>query len=134
MLTLVKEEVQRAIKNDFAMLMDFDFQQFPKCDYQWNEFLLETIVKYYFDEYNIIHPAITDRRYQKGIIVTKQSGLKSYSQVVANLMKTTGKTVMSTSQFLSFLVVNNLAIRVIPNELENSEYVKKEGDYFLVVS
>lgn len=133
-LTRVKEEVQSAITNDFAMLMDYDFQQFPECDYQWNEFLLETIVKYYFDEYNIIHPAITDRRYQKGIIVTKQSGLKSYSQVVANLMKTTGKTVMSTSQFLSFLVVNNLAIRVIPNELENSEFVKKEGDYFMVVS
>lgn len=133
-LMLVKEKVHRAITDDFAMLTDFGFQQFPKCDYQWNEFLLETVVKHYFDEYRIVHPAVTDRRYQKGIVVTKKSGLKSYSQVVANLMKTTGNTVMTTSQFLSFLVVNNLAIKVIPTELENSDYVKKEGDNFVVVS
>ena len=74
-----------------------------------------------------------NRRYQRGIIVKKELGLYSYPEIVAYKMKLTGSEMMTESQFLSFLVVHNLARKVIPNELTNSDYVKKEGEYYITV-
>ena len=48
-------------------------------------------------------------------------------------MTETGNHKMSESQFLSFLVVNNLARMAIPNELTNSEYIRKDGEFYCTI-
>lgn len=101
--------------------------------YEWNEFLLETVIKKSFPEFEIIQPMMKDRRYQKGILVMKNDALTSYPQVVAKKMKKYGYTRLSESQFLSFLIVNNLARKAIPNELSNNDYIRKDGDFYYVV-
>ena len=73
------------------------------------------------------------RRYQKGILVLDDKGLTSYAQIVASKMKQYGYEKMSESQFFSFLAVNNLARKAIPNELSNNDYIRKEGDTYCVI-
>ena len=132
-LDSVRYLIEENLENDILPLMSVDFDEFPKWEYPWNEFIVETIIRKYLVEFDVIQPAIKDRRFQKGIIVKKELKITSYSQVVARKMIATQNEKMTESKFLSFLVVHNLTRKVIPNELVNSDYVKKEGDYYCVV-
>ena len=137
----VQENIQRIIKDIIVRNMDdgvlpianLEFEEFPDWSYDWNEFLLETFVEKCFEDIVVVQPAMKDRRYQKGILVMSDKGLKSYPQVVAHKMKQYGYETLSESQFFSFLVVNNLARKVIPNELGNNEYIKKTGDKYSLI-
>ena len=98
-----------------------------------NEFILETVIKKELSDYEVIQPIMKDRRYQRGIVVRKEENINSYAQIVAKRMTETGNHKMSESQFLSFLVVNNLARMAIPNELTNSEYIRKDGEFYCTI-
>ena len=63
---------------------------FPVIKYEWNTFLLETIVKKYLREYKIISPDFKDRRYQKSIIVGDKYDVHSYPELVAVILKEKG--------------------------------------------
>lgn len=129
----IDDAIINKMENDILPLANIEFNDFPELDVEWNEFLLETYVKKYCLELDVIHPVMRDRRYQKGIIVKRTSGLSSYPQIVATIMKLFGYEVMSESQFLSFLVVHNLARKTIPNELCDSDYIKLvDGNYVLI--
>ena len=49
------------------------------------------------------------------------------------MMERFGIDNISESKFLSFLVVHNLTKKMIPNELSNSDFVKKVGDSYVRV-
>ena len=132
-LTVVKEIILRKMDQGVLPIANVDFDDFPDWSYDWNEFLLETLVEKYFDDIVVVQPTMKDRRYQKGIIVMSDKGLTSYPQVVAHKMRQYGYETMSESQFFSFLVVNNLARKAIPNELGNNEYIKKAGDKYSLI-
>lgn len=119
--------------NGLLPIANLDFDDFPDWDFEWNEILLETIVVKYMPEFAIIQPCMKDRRYQKGILVMADSGVCSYPQIIAKIMKQSGYEKMSESQFLSFLIVNNLTRKTIPNELNSNEYIQKEGDCYCIV-
>ena len=114
-------------------MANLEFDDFPEWKFEWNEFLLETIIDKYCSRFEVIQPIIKDRRYQKGILVMNDMGLSSYPQVVARKMKQCGYERMSESLFFSFLVVNNLTRKTIPNELNGNEYIRKEGDIYCLV-
>lgn len=129
----VRLSIDDGFENDILPLISIELDEFPEWDYSWNEFILETIIKKYLKELDVIQPTMRDRRYQKGIVVKKELNIKTYPQVVARKMVATGNGKMTESQFLSFLVVHNLARKVIPSELANSDYVKKDGEYYCVI-
>lgn len=129
----LKSLINSKMDNGILPLINIEFDDFPACEFEWNEFVLEAIVRKYYNELDIIQPSLKDRRYQRGVIVKKETDLFSYSQIVARKMLLIGKCKMTTSQFLSFLIINNLARKVIPSELNNSEFVKKEGDYYIII-
>ena len=129
----MKSYIIEECEDGILSLINIELDDFPEWDREWNEFVIETIIKKYFSELVVIQPSMKDRRYQRGIIVKKELGLNSYPEIVAHKMKKTGKEMMTESQFLSFLIVNNLSRKVIPNELSNSDYVKKDGEYYVVV-
>jgi hypothetical protein len=126
--------IEIKMENGFLSLINMEFDEFPDWNYSWNEFIIESIVKNYMPEYEVIQPTMKDRRYQRGIIVRKDTALITYPQIVATKMKLSGYEKMTESQFLSFLVVHNLARKFIPNELANSDYVKKDGDFYSIMS
>ena len=130
---IIRKKLELLMEDGVLPLMNIDMDEFPDIEYQWNEFLLETIIQKLFDDIVIIHPAIRDRRYQKGIAVLKEKGIDCYSQVVAYKMEQCGIDAMPESQFLSFLVVQNLTKKMIPNELSNSDYIKKDGEFYIRV-
>lgn len=129
----IKGYIIDANNEGFLPLMSLEMDKLPKWENEWNEFVIETIIKKYYPDLLIIHPVTRDRRYQRGIIVKKSMALNSYSEIVAYKMKAVGCTRMTRSQFLSFLVAHKLARKVIPSELSNSDYVKKDGEYYVVV-
>lgn len=129
----VKMIIEHDCEDGILPLLNMGFDEFPEWDNEWNEFAVETVVRKYYPDFTVVQPSRTDRRVQRGIIVRKDKNLTTYSQVVAYKMNVTGNTIMTESQFLSFLVLNNLAHKVIPNELANSDNVKKEGDYYCVI-
>ncbi|RRC92218.1 hypothetical protein EII25_05355 [Erysipelotrichaceae bacterium OH741_COT-311] len=122
------------LANGILPLMDIEFDDFPKLDIEWNEFLIESLIRKYYLDLDVIHPVMKDRRYQKGIVVKKVSGLISYPQVVATVMKSFGYEVMSESQFLSFLVLHSLSRKTIPIELRDSDYIKYDGKNYVLVT
>lgn len=124
--------IKEKMENGILSLINLDMDEFPDWEYSWNEFIIESIVKKYYTELDVIHPIIRDRRYQRGIIVEKEKQFSSYSQIVAYKMIITGCQKMTESQFLSFLIVHNLARKAIPSELNKSEFIKKERDFYIV--
>ena len=129
----IKEKIDLLMNDGILPLMSIDMDVLPEIEYQWNEFLLEAVIDLFYDDMLIVHPTIKDRRYQRGIVVLKEKNIDSYSHIVAHMMERFGIEAMTESQFLSFLVVHNLAKKMIPNELNNSDYVKKEGDLYIRV-
>ncbi|SEP84465.1 RNA polymerase, alpha chain C terminal domain [Lachnospiraceae bacterium RM5] len=129
----VSQIIEERIEDGILPLLNIDFDDFPEWEYQWNEFVLETLVERCYDNLKVIQPTMKDRRYQRGILVSKELNITTYPEIVANKMLLTGNEKMSESQFLSFLVIHNLARKAIPNELDNSDYVKKDGEYYFVL-
>lgn len=129
----VKRCIIEESEEGILSLMNLEMDEFPEWEYEWNEYVMETVVKRYYSDLIVVQPSIKDRRYQRGIVVNKELGLNSYTEIVAYKMKSTGNEKMTESQFLSFLVVHNLARKVIPNELSNSDHVKKDGEYYVAV-
>lgn len=109
-----------------------DFEDLPEIEYEWNEFILCTILDNMYEDIKIITPLINDRRYQKGIVTLKTSGLNSYAEVVAHVMISNNILELSESQFLSFLIIHGLSKKAIPKELSTSEYIKFENGMYKI--
>ncbi len=119
-------------ENYISLINFFDFSDFPEVEYEWNTFLLEKIVTYFIPELIIINPVNKDRRFQRAIIIKRELGINSYSELVAYIFKNKNYTSLSEGKFLSFLVVNGLAYKIIPKEIGNSDYFKIEKDYYIL--
>ncbi len=121
-------------KNDIFSLLNYDdFSEYPNIGYEWNEFILGSIIDEFIDDIVIIQSLSKDRRYQKGIAVKKSSGLNTYQEIIANVLIANNIQKIGESQLLSFLISNRLTRKVIPIELRNSEYIKYENNSYEVL-
>ena len=93
-----------------------DFENLPSIQYEWNSFLLVSIIKKYELGFRLVSPVIKDRRYNKEIIVLKDSGYYHLDDIVYNLLAKNGINFIDESNLLSFLVINHLVSKVIPKE------------------
>lgn len=125
--------IKERVENGILPLINIDLDDFPDIGIDLNEFMLETMVKKYCNDYDVIHPVMKDRRYQRGILVDKSKNIKTYPQIVASVMDNLGYREMPESHFLSFLLLHNLARKVIPSELEDSDYIKKDGENYVLI-
>jgi hypothetical protein len=78
----------------FCKLSDYD--RFPHCQYQWNGFLLESLLCKYDLCFRIINSQVRDRRNQKGIIVPDDSPYVTMEDLVLDVLK--GEECMSISE------------------------------------
>jgi hypothetical protein len=133
-IDLIKEHLINILQDNYYIsLLEFDdFSDLPEIDYEWNSFLLETVINKYVPELKIVCPDYKDRRYQRSLIVKSELGIQSYSELVAYVFKRNGYTSLSEGKFLSFLVVNGLAYKIIPKEIQNSNYFKLEKEYYVL--
>lgn len=107
-----------------------DFDGLPEMNYEWNSFLLVSIIRQYKLGCKLISPAIKDRRYNKEIIVCADSPFQALDDVVEDMLKKNGIFYIDESNLLSFLVVHRLVSKVIPKELYDSGKLKYSDGYF----
>ena len=124
---------QKISKNFYLSMIGFsDFELFPKIEYEWNSFLLISIINRYDVGFKVISPVIKDRRYNKEIIVDGSTEYKDLSDVVLALLVQAEINVIDEASLLSFLVVHHLVSKVIPKELYDSKKLNYSDGYFSV--
>ena len=109
-----------------------DFENLPVIPYEWNSFLLVSIIKKYELGFRLVSPAIRDRRYNKEIIVAKDSSYYHLDDIVYDLLVKNGINYIDESNLLSFLVINHLVSKVIPKELVDSKNLNYADGYFKI--
>jgi hypothetical protein len=82
--------------------------------------------------FRLVSPAIRDRRYNKEIIVLKDSGYYHLDDIVYDLLVKNGINFIDESNLLSFLVFNHLVSKVIPKELVDSNILNYADGYFKI--
>ena len=118
---------------DYQSSLEFDdFEDFIDVGYEWNTFLLASIVENCEMGFKIVQPQTRDRRYQKGIIIEANSSTDTYDGIVAATMKYHGIESLRENQFLSFLVLNHLTTKATPRELQLSDVIKYENETYSV--
>lgn len=113
-----------------SMLGCDDFENLPSIRYEWNSFLLVSIIKKYELGFRLVSPTIRDRRYNKEIIVSKDSNYYHLDDIVYTLLEKNGINFIDESNLLSFLVINHLVSKVIPKELFDSKILNYSDGYF----
>lgn len=107
-----------------------DFEKFPSIQYEWNTFLLISLIKRYDLGYKTVSPVINDRRYNKEIIVPSNSEWNDLCDIVISLMKENNIVVIDEADLLSFLIIHHLVAKIIPKELYDSEKINYADGYF----
>ncbi len=109
-----------------------DFENLPSVEYEWNTFLLVSIIKKYGLGFRLVSPVMKDRRYNKEIIVPKESSYNRLDDIVYDLLSKNGINFIDESNLLSFLVINHLVSKVIPKELLDSKILNYSEGYFKI--
>ncbi len=120
-------------EHDYLSMIGFeDFSDFPSIPYEWNSFLLISIIKKYHLGMKLISPAIKDRRYNKEIIVVENSKQTKLDDIVYDLLIKNNINFIDESNLLSFLVINHLISKVIPKEIFDSKCLNYADGYFKI--
>lgn len=128
---LVKSYTDRTGYYAIASIRDFD--AYPDIGYEWNPFLLETIISKYFDEYKVLSPVVKDRRYQRGIIVKANLGLNSYDELVYNILIDDGKNEYTEIELFSLLSRKDLVYKKIPQDIITADFFKYRNERYILV-
>lgn len=96
----------------------FNYDEFPGLLYEWNSFLLESIINEFDIGFRVISPQLRDRRFQHGIIIFDKSPYKSLEDLVIELISKEGITSLSESKLLKYLRrLGLVTMNRIPQEL-----------------
>ncbi len=99
-----------------------------------NEFFMESLINEYGLGWRVVQPRIKDRRYQKGILVHDDVLISEYAELIAKILNENCITSLSESQLLSYLQIHQLAGKVLPKELFDSEYFKRDDGGYILIS
>jgi hypothetical protein len=127
--------ILNSICNDLGIISAinmYDFSQFPKINYEWNSFLLTSIIEHYDIGFKIVNPKNIDRRYQKSIIVRNDKNYNQLDEIVDAYLIQNGINEISENNLLSFLLLNHLIRKVIPKELYESQIINYADGMFYV--
>ena len=109
---------------------NFDsWEELPEIKYEWTPFLLHSIIDKYSEVYKTIEPEITDRRYEKGVIVNKNSEINNYTDIIIDLLQQLNIKTISERELLSLMILQGLT-NYIPKEVYNSEKIEYVNENF----
>ena len=84
---------------------------------------MRSIVDRYLECFRIIETKAKDRRYERGIIIDRESTIEDYSDFVARYLRAKGYIEVAENKMLSILILNNLTYKLIPKELYSSDKI-----------
>lgn len=133
-LNQLKECLSAAVDNSgylpFGSITEFE--SFPRSTYEWNGFLLESLIIEFDLGVGIIYPQVHERRVQKGIIVPQGSRYNTFDQLVAALLKENGVLSLPETKLLAFLNAHGLMTSMLPQELFNCESMIYKNEIFTI--
>ena len=132
-LEIIENHMEFRLSRGFLSLFDEDFDGYPEIKYEWNSFLLRSIIDKFFSNYKIVEQRQKDRRFERGIVLRADSTINNYVELVIWLMKKNGFTELSENKMLSLLVVNGLTYKIIPKELYASDKLIFRNEMFSIL-
>lgn len=116
----------------YGIFSIYNYDQFPPAPYEWNEFLLQTVLEVYALGFTILEPNTKDRRYKRGIIVPDSCSCRSFEELVIDQMKADHIHSVPEDEFSSYLRRKGLVLTSnIPQELFDGEGVRLEKGAFV---
>ena len=109
-----------------------DYETFPQCGYQWNGFLLESLIAEFGFGFRVISPRVKDRRFHKGLIVPENSRYNSFEELVAGLMKDNGYNAIDKAGMTRFLREQGIINNRLPRELYECDGIRFRNEAFIV--
>ena len=110
----------------------YNYDSFPQVEFEWNEFLLQTIMEKYDLGYKLLEPNTKDRRYKRGIIVPDICSCNSFEEFVIEQLKKDSIQAMPETEFSSYLRRKGLVLTTnIPQELYEGDGVRLENGTFI---
>lgn len=110
-----------------------DFENYPEIEFEWNTFLLESVITKYLNKYRVVAPTIKDRRYQRNIIVKKSLGIKNFEELIVYVMKKDGRERYTESELYNLLSRNDLVSGLFPQEIYSSDMISYKNELFKLV-
>lgn len=116
----------------YGIFSIYSYDLFPPAPYEWNEFLLQTVLEVYKLGFTILEPNTKDRRYKRGIIVPDSCSCSSFEELVIDQMKADHIHSVPEDEFSSYLRRKGLVMTSnIPQELFDGDGVRLENGAFV---
>lgn len=109
----------------------YDFSTFPKLKFTWNQFILESLIKFYSNKFSVISPKVKDRRYMRSIIV-KSGSYDSYEELIISIIKQNNSDRINEFDLMNLLTNEGIATERIPKELYNGQNIYFRGESFIL--
>lgn len=119
--------------NYIALFSITDYEFLPMIKYEWNGFLLQSIIEEYILQLKIVEPLAKYRKMQYGIILNSNMEIFSYDGLIYYLLTQEKMNNISEYNMIKFLKFKGvLKYDSIPNELFNSKYIKFKNSTFVL--
>ena len=110
----------------------YNYDAFPTVQFEWNEFLLQTIIEKYGLGVKILEPNTRDRRYKRGILVDKDCSCNSFEELVVEQLKADSISMIAEEEFSNYSRRKGLVLTTnIPQELYDGDGVRLENGNFI---
>lgn len=120
----IRQVLKNKMLNGYVSLINFtDWEEMPSIQYEWNIFLLRTIIDIEIADLRIVEIKARDRRYERGIVIESDSEINDYVDLVISLLKKLDITEITENNMLTLLVMNDLTYKIIPKELYVSDKI-----------
>lgn len=129
----IHQVLKNKMLNGYVSLINFDdWEEMPSIQYEWNIFLLRTIIDIKIDDLRIVEIKTRDRRYERGIVIESDSEIKDYADLVISLLNKLDMTEITENNMLTLLIMNNLTYKMIPKELYVSDKIIYDNGRFAI--
>ena len=132
-LKAIQNWMHKQLTKGFVSLITIEFDGLPELKYEWNSYLLRSIIDNYLPAFKIIETRSKDRRFERGIVLDADSEINDYVDLVAWLMKRNNFNMLPENKMLSLLVVNGLTYKMIPRDVYLSDKLIYKDEFFELV-
>ena len=127
----IENYIRSRMQRGYVSLINFDaWDEMPDVGYEWNVFLLRSILDSYIKNLSVVEIRAKDRRFERGIAVSRDSGISNYDELVVHVLRDMGYSELSENYMLTLLVVNNLTYKIIPKDLYTSDLICYDDGVF----
>ncbi len=103
---------------------EINFSTFPQILYEWNIYILNTIVRLLIDNIRVIAPAYGTKKEERSLYVLVESGVSTFEQLIVKVIKSSGHNRFSENEMYTLLALNGVIKNSVPNEIRNSMFIE----------